>query len=408
MWRLFSSLSLFFLLLIQNVYHCKCFQNPNRGFQKTRGTLDQHVQRKVSSINPEESRPMTLDEYKESTRERRRTVFGHDNWRKHRESKRHYRNMKNIFVSDIIGTIRNEVLAVGAVATAIYIYNDVICSGALDQFVGFNLVDDKIKLQSLPFTIGTTALGLLLVFRTTQGYTRWKDARITWGGVINRSFDLVRGGLTYFGALDGYKNTPEIIELKKELTMRTIVFARCLKSHFRDNPDNESILKKELTELLNENEAERIMEAKHRPLRAVQDLSDCLRRGRMTDLQLNIVDKSVAFYCDAIGVSERIFKTPIPLAYTRHTSRSLTIWLLGLPFCLYNDLGTPWEQILTIPESMAIAVFFYGIEEIGVQIEEPFSILPMEAMGDAIERNCKEMLYNHLKKTGVELPESEW
>ena len=50
------------------------------------------------------------------------------------------------------------------------------------------------------------------------------------------------------------------------------------------------------------------------------------------------------------------------------------------------------------PAAVALWVFvtsyiFVGIEEVGVQIEEPFSILPLEAMcNGAIQATCDEML----------------
>ena len=37
-----------------------------------------------------------------------------------------------------------------------------------------------------------------------------------------------------------------------------------------------------------------------------------------------------------------------------------------------------------VPTSMILAFFFFGIEEIAIQLEEPFSILPMKAMSDEI------------------------
>ena len=36
------------------------------------------------------------------------------------------------------------------------------------------------------------------------------------------------------------------------------------------------------------------------------------------------------------GACERIFRTPIPVVYTRHTSRFLTIWGMLVPFCLWH------------------------------------------------------------------------
>ena len=55
-----------------------------------------------------------------------------------------------------------------------------------------------------------------------------------------------------------------------------------------------------------------------------------------------------------------------------HTSRFLVIWVAFLPFTLYNTCR--WA---TVPISAIVAFLLLGIEEIGVNIEEPFSILPL-------------------------------
>ena len=41
----------------------------------------------------------------------------------------------------------------------------------------------------------------------------------------------------------------------------------------------------------------------------------------------------------AASASQRLFETPIPVSYTRHTSRSLMLWLLTLPFALWPIMG---------------------------------------------------------------------
>ncbi len=69
---------------------------------------------------------------------------------------------------------------------------------------------------------------------------------------------------------------------------------------------------------------------------------------------------------------DRLLKTPVPISYTRHTARSLMLWLLTLPAALWPKMGP----------SLVVAVFFIsyvliGIDELGVQIEEPFAILPL-------------------------------
>lgn len=56
----------------------------------------------------------------------------------------------------------------------------------------------------------------------------------------------------------------------------------------------------------------------------------------------------------------------------RHTSRFLTLYVTFVPFTLWGSCG--WGSV---PISVTIAFLLLGIEEIGVQIEEPFGILPL-------------------------------
>jgi predicted membrane chloride channel (bestrophin family) len=43
-----------------------------------------------------------------------------------------------------------------------------------------------------------------------------------------------------------------------------------------------------------------------------------------------------------------------------------------------------------VPTAMILALFFFGIEEIAIQLEEPFSILPLKAMSDGIFTRAQE------------------
>ena len=60
----------------------------------------------------------------------------------------------------------------------------------------------------------------------------------------------------------------------------------------------------------------------------------------------------------------------------RHTTRFLVLWLTFMPYCIWDQLG--W---FTVPVSVIIAFLLLGIEEIGIQIEEPFGILALEVGG---------------------------
>ena len=104
------------------------------------------------------------------------------------------------------------------------------------------------------------------------------------------------------------------------------------------------------------------------------------------------------FFCialcmtDNLGSSERLLSSPVPLFYSRHTARFLSFWLLLLPLGLYDPFKSSWNHIAMIPATAAISVFLFGIEELATQMEEPFTILPMQAFCDKIGAWCNEIV----------------
>ena len=52
-------------------------------------------------------------------------------------------------------------------------------------------------------------------------------------------------------------------------------------------------------------------------------LSETIRAARPSELFRMRMDDNLTFFEDAMGSMERILRTPIPLSYTRHTSRFL-------------------------------------------------------------------------------------
>ena len=51
------------------------------------------------------------------------------------------------------------------------------------------------------------------------------------------------------------------------------------------------------------------------------------------------MDVNLTAFEDVLGGCERIYKTPIPVSYTRLTSRFLIVYLFTLPFCLVHDVS---------------------------------------------------------------------
>mmetsp|Transcript_23694 Transcript_23694/g.41753 ORF Transcript_23694/g.41753 Transcript_23694/m.41753 type:complete len:156 (-) Transcript_23694:385-852(-) len=105
------------------------------------------------------------------------------------------------------------------------------------------------------------------------------------------------------------------------------------------------------------------------------------------------MDASCTVLADLTGANERIFKSPVPLLLTRHTSRFLTLFCCILPLGIWPAMGDYWNHWLTLPTTLGISFFLLGIEEIGLQCEEPFSILPLESFcNGAIAATMSEMV----------------
>jgi len=58
----------------------------------------------------------------------------------------------------------------------------------------------------------------------------------------------------------------------------------------------------------------------------------------------------------AIGACERIHQTVVPLNYARHSLRSLTVWLISLPFALIKEL-----DLITPPVIFVISWMLFGV-----------------------------------------------
>ena len=335
--------------------------------------------------------------YAEDSRKFRRTVYMHDEWVRHRSSDRFFTQMKNLGKSGVGKNLATELGFSTGTASFVVLMNMLLIkyqdlSGAshpgplADFWPG-----GAFSLPAMPFTIAMPALSLLLVFRTNTGYARWNEARTLWGGIVNTCRNIARQANQY------YPDTPEGNLQRDRIAGTTAGFAKCLRNFLR-GPSDDPTLRLELQALADAGlippgQVDACMAAKNRAMFMVSAISANLRGTKGLDaIDRSRMDVNLNTLVDITGACERIFKSPVPLIYTRHTARFLTSFIVLLPFALFEATGGSWNHITTIPMTTFLAFFLFGIEEIGIQIEEPFSILPLEALCDgAIEATMNEM-----------------
>jgi putative membrane protein len=81
----------------------------------------------------------------------------------------------------------------------------------------------------------------------------------------------------------------------------------------------------------------------------------------------------------------------MPLAYAIHLKQLLLIYCLLLPFQLVSNLGW-WTGVIVA----LISFTLFGIEEIGIEIEDPFghdkNDLPLDAICSTMLRNIEDLI----------------
>lgn len=229
------------------------------------------------------------------------------------------------------------------------------------------------------------ALGLLLVFRTSASYDRYWEGRRLLGMLVNRSRDLQRQATAF---IDG--DGDEARADRAEVQRLVVAFFALLRQYLRSERD----LGK-LGATLTDAERAALEPVAVRPNLAVawltQRLAACLRAGRLSERALEMMDLNVTSMVDSWGGAERIMKTPIPFAYAQHIKAFLSLFCFTAPLALVESLrwGTPLAAAV-------LAFGMFGIEQIGVEIEDPFGYdandLPVDAIGDVIARDTRAIL----------------
>jgi putative membrane protein len=113
---------------------------------------------------------------------------------------------------------------------------------------------------------------------------------------------------------------------------------------------------------------------------------EAVRSGAMPEQRLLLIDPNLTALADYSGGAERIQRTPMPFAYAQHIKTFLVLFVFTAPFVMVDTMAA-----LTPLTSALLAFALFGIDEIGVEIEDPFgddaNDLPLDSIGDVIRRD---------------------
>ncbi len=228
-------------------------------------------------------------------------------------------------------------------------------------------------------------LALLLVFRTNTAYDKFWEGRKLWGNLINHIRNLARSIWIAVEEKNLQDRNEKIIHIRL-----LIAFIYATKIYLRDEKVNE-----ELINLMPKKWYEKLKTMNHPPLEIAFWIGDYLQHKFdckcINPYQLTACLKLLDNMVDALGGCERIKKTPIPLAYSIHLKHLLFLYCLTFSFQIVDNLGFLTAVIVAI-----VSFTVFGIEAIGIEIENPFGYdandLPLDDMCHTMFRNVEDLI----------------
>eukprot|EP00929_Paragymnodinium_shiwhaense_P103317 TRINITY_DN66730_c0_g1_i1.p1 TRINITY_DN66730_c0_g1~~TRINITY_DN66730_c0_g1_i1.p1 ORF type:complete len:473 (+),score=46.37 TRINITY_DN66730_c0_g1_i1:49-1467(+) len=315
-------------------------------------------------------------------------MWTHADWQLHSSRMRFWWHCRNWFMSTVLKRIKIPVLTLVIFSVLIRLINEQL-GGVL-----------SVPLAAV--TLQGASIGLLLVFRTNSASARVSEARTWWGA-------LARHCVTIADVLHCYVDTSQHADAVAEVGRLLASLGFLLKAGLRCGEASmplgsggahdaarvllgedlaEWVLHGNATRTAHRNKARQGLAPYRRALLRLRQLLRALPLGRKPLEQQNAASAHYAMVeTEAVatlsaqldglttigGGCFKQFTTPIPPTYQRHVTRGMLIWLAALPLALPRDMGY-WPVIFAVAST---AYLILGIDEIAIQHEEAFAVLPL-------------------------------
>lgn len=271
-----------------------------------------------------------------------------DNW---------FRNLKTIAQSRVLARVFKHVVFNVALAYA-------WCHLRADVLSGVNF-------PAGAHALAGAYLGLLITFRANSSYARFWEARHLWACIENTCRALAVNIQVWIKPQDAVAAQSAVNNLYR---YPWAVMRQCRNEPFGEGDRPADVCQALQTDISNA----ALPSSWYGPI-------------SLYELELNEQSKNIDKLVDYTGALNRIIKTPLPLAYSRHGSRFLTMWCSTLPLAIGSKVGTP----ATLAVVALISWLMLGIDSIGQLLEAPFEQpknngekfdygLPVESLADSV------------------------
>lgn len=266
-----------------------------------------------------------------------------------------------ILRGSIVPAVAPKVLAIGALAVLVCAF-----AGVWHPFGGQ-------MLAVMPFTLLGLVLSIFLSFRNNACHERWWEGRRLWGQLLYETRALARLGQAL---------VPHDAALHARQATLLIAFAHALCAGLRGGDRWAAA-----APWLQDDDAAlaghpNLPDALLTRLSCV--LAGPLQAGRLDPVLYARCEEHLHALAAVQAGCERIAGTPLPFAYTLLLHRCAWLFCVLLPFGLTAALG--WFTPLL---SMLLAYAFFGLDQLGEEMEDPFGLQPNDLPLAALVRTVE-------------------
>lgn len=251
------------------------------------------------------------------------------------------------------------------------------------------LLNHKVTLTTVPFSLVGVALAIFLGFRNSASYDRYWEARKLWGRLLICTRDASRQWLS-FGPMAASSTAPDGAASARPFVLGLAAFVHAVRHQLRGGDPSADLQRLLPAEVAADLRGRRVP-AQRILLWLAAELQSRREREGLSPFLAGELDRSLAGLNDAHGGCERIASTPLPFTYSVILHRTVYLYCLMLPFGLLDAIGFMTPIMVTF-----VAYTFFAIEALSDEIEEPFGTMPndlaLDAMAVGIESALLELL----------------
>jgi putative membrane protein len=226
------------------------------------------------------------------------------------------------------------------------------------------------KVNATPFTLLGLSLSIFMSFRNNACYDRWWEGRKQLGQLVIEVRSLIRETQ---GLMD-------VVE--REVVLRELCgFAHGLIARLRVEDESAAIKSwtRDPVQVVHPNLCDALLQ------RLGGRFSQLAATGQISEWRYTQLESRLVSLSQVQASCERIKTTPLPFPYTLLLHRTIYLFCILLPFAMAEPLG--W---LTPVFTAIVSYTFFGLDEIGDDLEDPFGFdendLPCNAILRTLER----------------------